>query len=111
MSKTGREKWVKMGVVGVDSGQLMIMDPCYVDSEWKKDDGSGEYGGGTYEQCCKVTSSKKHGGQLKYELGHDGLGVAFATGLGDGTYEVWARIGKYKDLGERVKEVVIKLLP
>lgn len=25
---------VKMGEVGVDSGQLMITDPCYIDSEW-----------------------------------------------------------------------------
>lgn len=24
-----------IGVVGVDSGQLMIMDPCYVNSEWQ----------------------------------------------------------------------------
>ena len=29
-------KLVKVGVVGVDSGQVMICDPCYVDSEWKK---------------------------------------------------------------------------
>lgn len=28
---------VYMGEVGVDSGQLMITDPCYVDSEWRKE--------------------------------------------------------------------------
>lgn len=26
---------VALGMVGVDSGQLMITDPCYVDSEWQ----------------------------------------------------------------------------
>ncbi len=26
----------KIGVVGVDSGQLMIVDPCYIDNDWKK---------------------------------------------------------------------------
>jgi hypothetical protein len=26
-----------IGVVGVDSGQLMIMDPCYVESQWVND--------------------------------------------------------------------------
>ncbi len=26
---------VHLGNVGVDSGQLMITDPCYIDSEWQ----------------------------------------------------------------------------
>lgn len=29
---------VKLGIVGVDSGQLIIADPCYIDSEWEKND-------------------------------------------------------------------------
>lgn len=29
---------VKLGVVGVDSGQLVICDPCYIKSEWKDND-------------------------------------------------------------------------
>ena len=32
------DKWKKIGVVGVDSGQLMVCDPCYIDSEWEKED-------------------------------------------------------------------------
>jgi len=28
----------KIGVVGVDSGNLIITDPCYIDSEWEKED-------------------------------------------------------------------------
>lgn len=27
-----------IGHVGVDSGQLLLCDPCYIDSEWKKED-------------------------------------------------------------------------
>ena len=34
MSKHTEEKLI--GVVGVDSGQLMICDPCYIDSEWQE---------------------------------------------------------------------------
>jgi hypothetical protein len=30
--------WKKIGVVGVDSGQLLICDPCYIDSEWEKEE-------------------------------------------------------------------------
>lgn len=33
-----KEKWIEIGRVGVDSGQLMICDPCYIDSEWEKED-------------------------------------------------------------------------
>jgi hypothetical protein len=29
---------VVIGHVGVDSGQLMICDPCYIDSEWENED-------------------------------------------------------------------------
>ncbi len=28
----------EIGIVGVDSGQLMITDPCYIDSEWEKEE-------------------------------------------------------------------------
>lgn len=33
---------VQIGHVGVDSGQIMICDPCYVDSQWRKEDFHGE---------------------------------------------------------------------
>ncbi len=28
--------WEKIGTVGVDSGSLMLCDPCYIDSSWQK---------------------------------------------------------------------------
>jgi len=33
-----KKGWNLIGEVGVDSGQLMICDPCYIDSGWKKTD-------------------------------------------------------------------------
>ena len=27
-----------IGYVGVDSGQLLLCDPCYIDSEWEQED-------------------------------------------------------------------------
>ena len=27
-----------IGHVGVDSGQLLLCDPCYIDSQWEKED-------------------------------------------------------------------------
>jgi len=32
-----KDDWKQIGVVGVDSGQLMVCDPCYIDSQWKKE--------------------------------------------------------------------------
>ena len=31
-------KKILLGKVGVDSGQLLICDPCYIDDGWKKED-------------------------------------------------------------------------
>lgn len=128
-----------IGHVGVDSGQLLLCDPCYIDSEWKKEPFHDvriyehkttknrlrygrdfanyeqvipEYGKSmnqlnetgewellaipnaennfSYNACCSLTLSEQGYGQLNYSLGHDGIGVAFATGVGDGFFPVWA---------------------
>jgi hypothetical protein len=40
--------WVKIGVVGVDSGQVMLTDPCYIASEWKDNSDLDKIYGDTY---------------------------------------------------------------
>ena len=133
-----------IGYVGVDSGQLMLCDPCYIDSEWKKEDfddvrvyrhkttgdilqyrvdfphyeavieeygktmnelnASGEWekenyhtpvNSFSYNACAKATLSEQGYGQLNYNLGHPGVGVAFSTAHGDGVYPVYATYDKY----------------
>ena len=101
-----------IGYVGVDSGQVIITDPCYIDSEWevtndesvlgvnKKDKGKYNYRG-----CAYATlTSPNSGGQLNFSKGHAGAGVASSTGWGDGLYPVTA----YYDKDDRVKELRIK---
>ena len=132
-------KKVLIGHVGVDSGQLLMCDPCYIDSEWTKEDftdirvyehketkeklqyrvdfphyeaeipkygmnmnqliATGEWddvpmAGSehpfSYNACCKATLSENGHGQLNYNLGHPGVGVAFSTAYGDGVYPVYA---------------------
>jgi hypothetical protein len=34
----GSYEEVEIGVVGVDSGSIVITDPCYIDSEWEKEE-------------------------------------------------------------------------
>ncbi len=31
------KNWLKLGIVGVDSGQLLICDPTYIDGQWTRD--------------------------------------------------------------------------
>jgi hypothetical protein len=89
-----KDNWFKIGEVGVDSGQLILTDPCYM-KQWK-DDGyhpedapDGEY---SYSGVCKGTNKNQYV-QCQYTMGHNGIAVAFSTGYGDGTYPVFAKRG------------------
>lgn len=102
-------QWVQIGVVGVDSGQLLLCDPCYINSQWQEewvsnfDNPPAPF---CYSACCKATLSSERYGQLNYDLGHAGVAVAFASGMGDGVYPVYARFD-----GGRIAEVKIVMLP
>jgi len=78
-----------IGHCGVDSGQILLIDPCYV---YKDEYGSG----GDYDECCQITLSAEQAGQTA-------LGVVTSSGYGDGVYPVYAE----KDGNGRVKQVTI----
>lgn len=112
-----RKKWKEIGVVGVDSGQLMICDPCYLDDAngrigWEKNT-DPSFGIGrndfSYRGVCAVTLGHKEGepfnGQINYAMGHSGRAVAFPSGYGDGVYTVEAR----EDEDGRIVEVRIRM--
>ncbi|SDH21607.1 hypothetical protein SAMN04515691_2724 [Leifsonia sp. 98AMF] len=94
-----RVEVVYIGEVGVDSGQLMVTDPCYIDQEWKREpfsvardqehsvDAIFPY---SYNGACNATLNGVGHGQLGYAMGHAGAGVAFRTAWGDGGYPVYA---------------------
>lgn len=158
-----------LGTVGVDSGQLMIVDPSYVPmwvepenatllglQFWGRDaeeaaarleavgrsvehKGAGVYllpqsnrawlprlegelaalraddgllivwrpiTDGSYDAICDATGGDTMGSEVLR-----GLAVAFRSGFGDGSYEVWAYIGDYgRDLGKRVAKVEILMI-
>lgn len=85
----------KIGEVGVDSGQVIITDPCYLkgfqndecgsDKEIKKMQESGEYPY-SYAGACARTLSEEQGG----EIGLGEQGVVSSSGFGDGSYPVYA---------------------
>jgi hypothetical protein len=98
------DRRVQLGVVGVDSGTLIVVDPSYIESEWESADGEGK----TNEAIDVALSG--FGGQLNYRVGHPGLAVAFPSGFGDGMYEVWATIRDCGEWGDRVAKVEIILV-
>ena len=161
-----QDGWIKAGMAAVDSGQLMLCDPCYIGSSWKKDsterkappyrhkdgrilycvlhgaapvdhaiqfgdfeeviecygksmnqmraDGDakeeecvfGNPGEFSYAGCCHATTADDviQGGQLNFGAGHEGAGVVFRSGYGDGFYPVYVRIVDDPEWGRRVAE-------
>jgi len=97
----------KIGDVGVDSGQVMITDPCYIENEWIKrkfDPHSPRTREFSYNGACHETVTEGGGGQLNYRLGHAGAGVAASSGWGDGVYPIFA---SYNEEGRIAKLEII----
>ena len=89
-----------LGKFGVDSGQFMIVDPCYLD-KWTDNEENLIY---DYEKCQEgavgefsfngaCCTSLIGGGSLLNEIGAR-MAVVGRTGDGDGVYEVFAHIDK-----------------
>lgn len=100
--KVDLKKWTYAGSFGVDSGQAMVGDPCYL-SEWNPNENdeflpdsyAGEYG---YLGACHATLSEDQFGVLGFSSG-----VVFATGYGDGIYPVYV----LKNSDGRISKVLI----
>ena len=84
-----------IGNCAVDSGQLLIIDPCYL-RDWV--DGESE-GDNHYAITCRTTMSKDQAGEILV-AGVGGIGVAASSGLGDGNYPVYA---EYVNIGTKSK--------
>jgi hypothetical protein len=94
-----------IGQVAVDSGQIMIIDPCYINKDFCNEfDGSYEdKQRNSYEMnyngCCEATLNNKGYGALGNEYVND-LAIACGTLYGDGVYPVYAEMkdGRVKSL-------------
>ena len=102
--------WTLLGRVWVDSGQLILTDPCYL-SDWQghdyADDAPGEY---SFAGACTTTLDGFGGvlgGSVDDPLPTEGRAVAFPTGFGDGVYPVYGYVdadrvfGVFIDFGAR----------
>lgn len=80
----------QIGVVGVDSGQLMLCDPCYL-NQWSANEFNPSLDSYdskpfdfSYDGVCRATLSQ---GEAEIQ---QGVAVAFGTAFGDGVYPVYA---------------------
>ena len=93
-----------VGHVSVDSGQVMIVDPCYVlDGEYDEapENDPSDHIQCTYGHPCAVTLSDAKVGEF-FAKGY-GTAVASSSGYGDGNYPVYAK----KNGSGRVVELTI----
>ena len=97
------KEWVLIGKVAVDSGQLMVCDPCYIEEQWIKGTTPGLGDGADHQQfsyagACDKTNDPHldtgihQGGELCFKAGHTGVAVVFPSGFGDGVYPVYGRL-------------------
>lgn len=104
MAKIDTSKLELVGSFGVDSGQAMVGDPCYLDGwdtnrndEWNLDGKIGQY---SYHGASATTIEDSAG-----VLG-GGKAVVFNTGYGDGVYPVYAEF----DEDGRIARIVIEFI-
>ena len=80
------------GRCGVDSGQIMVIDPCYA----FQDDYNGmssEVTGGNYDAICRVSIADNFGEFPLPANGYPGnVGVVTSSGYGDGNYPVFVDV-------------------
>lgn len=86
MAQTG---WKLVGYCPVDSGQLMVSDPCYL-NDWKDNDFTGDDEGKndfSYSSACSVTLRNKAGQLVNSH--NQPISVVTETTYGDGMFPVY----------------------
>lgn len=121
LARLGSMKRKLIGYADVDSGQLMITDPCYTKG-WVDDDvhsvvpdlndacsepphDSYPY---SYGGACAASCNLQKAGQLAHEKGHPGAGIVISSGFGDGSYPVYVEYEDTGFAGIRPKRVIIE---
>jgi hypothetical protein len=85
---------ILLGECGVDTGQLVIIDPSYI--------AQGLFDETTQRECDTIKGSGKPGGSVLRDLA-----VVTLTGIGDGSYPVYATVEEIPGWGERVTRIEI----
>lgn len=119
--------WHRIGEVGVDSGSIMVTDPCYVLRD-SRDEDKGTENGLEYLHAQRLDLPGDHPespnnqhkllaqdsfDHLKIPAFGDyqnaGVGFIIPSGFGDGAYPIFLRTKDFGDWGTRVTGIFIDL--
>ena len=84
------DKTIKIGKVWVDSGHIIIGDPVYTEDM----------------KYSKLLNNPKAFKKNHFQVDRN-LAVISSSGMGDGEYPVFAKVGKFGKFGTRTKSVTI----
>jgi hypothetical protein len=99
MGNTSNIERVLIGHVPVDSGQMMVVDPCYIrDNDF-------------YGNACSASLSDNQAGAFSV-TGNSSFAdaVCSSTGYGDGMYPVFIEYEDCGDWGRRVKSITVEFI-
>lgn len=96
------EGYIYIGECGVDSGQLILVDPCYVMRTGYHDEEKL-----SYDNMIKDNDYTDFEREVLFS-GVGGTGVLTGTGHGDGGYPVFVKY--VEDYGKRVSDVIVKFI-
>lgn len=102
--KVSSTEFVRVGYIGVDSGQVMLIDPCYIKSDFDGD--MHDKPGLNYAGACRVTLSDEGCGNFGGPGQPEEMAFATRTAYGDGLYPVYIR----RDADGRVAEMSIRFM-
>ena len=115
------DSWEYIGTICVDSGQMMLADPCYVKDfaddnsdaegvmklmEAMKDGSDNSF---SYIGACSQSNTPQQAGVLVNDIGAE-MGVVCSSGFGDGGYPVYVKRHDFGEWGKRVVEMKIEFV-
>ena len=115
------DSWEYIGTIGVDSGQMMLADPCYVKDfaddnsdaegvmklmEAMKDGSDNSF---SYIGACSQSNTPQQAGVLVNDIGAE-MGVVCSSGFGDGVYPVYVKRHAFGNNDTRVVEMKIEFV-
>ena len=93
-----KSNWKRVGTIGVDSGQMMLVDPCYVLRDSRRENEKGA----DYNDLLDAYGDDYSRDTLEFSNG-----IVSSTGFGDGSYDVFIKTSDEGDWGNRVAEMKI----